>query len=263
MLVHCVTAANRGRYADQLDEMFRQRHQVFVEGRGWRELRRADQRDIDDYDTDETVYLLVLGDAGEVFASGRMNPTSGRHQLEDGSVLREKFAMRAPPRGHRVWEGSRLVGGFPERYGRDFARQSLYMVLVALQEFAVRRNIAEAISILEMPALSRFQSMGWETTPLGIPTQYETDHGQGEAVAAIWKTGPACLASARLKTGIRSPIVYEAPPVISVDEPQAISFQLLDSAADLRSPEAQSKALMAVHALLDQETQRTVREAMN
>lgn len=259
MLVHCVTAANRSRYADQLEEMFKQRHDVFVEGRGWRELRRADGRDIDDYDTEETVYLLLLGDAGEVYASGRMNPTWGRHQLEDDGVLRRKFAMRAPPRGHRVWEGSRLVGGFPDRYGRDFARQSLFMILVSLQEFAVRRNIVEAISILEMPALSRFQSMGWETTPLGIPVQYETDHGNGEALAAIWKTGPACLASARLKTGIRNSIIYEAPPAISSDEPQPIPFQLLDCVADLRSPEAQSKALSAMHALLDQESSDTPR----
>jgi len=263
VLVHCVTSANRSRYADQLEEMFKQRHDVFVEGRGWHELRRADGRDIDEYDTEETVYLLALGDAGEVYASGRMNPTSGRHQLEEDGVLRKKFAMRAPPRSHRVWEGSRLVGGFPERYGRDFARESLYMILVALQEFAVRRNIIEAISILEMPALSRFQSMGWETTPLGIPVQYETDHGLGEALAAIWKTGPACLASARLKTGIRNPVVYEAAPAIDAEEPQPISFQLLASAADLRSPEAQSRALHAVHALLDQESQGDLRQAMN
>lgn len=263
MLVHCVTSANRNRYADQLEQMFKQRHDVFVEGRGWRELRRGDGRDIDDYDTEETVYLLTLGDAGEVFAHGRMNPTSGRHQLEDGGVLRKKFAMRAPPKGHRVWEGSRLVGGFPERYGRDFARETLYMILVALQEFAVRRNIVEAVSILEMPALSRFQSMGWDTTPLGLPVQYDTDHGSGEALAAIWKTGPACLASARLKTGIRTSIVYEASPAIAEDEPQPISFELLNSAADLRSAEAQGKALRALHALHDQEENNDLRRAMN
>jgi acyl-homoserine lactone synthase len=263
MICHCVTAANRSRYAAQLDEMFRQRHEVFVDCLGWRELRRADKRDIDDYDHDDTVYLLVIGDAGEVLASGRMNPTWGRHQLEEGGPLRRRFATRVPPNGPRIWEGSRLVGGFPERYGREFARETLYMVLVALQEFAVRRGIVEAVSILEMPALARFQSMGWETVPLGIPTQYDTDRGRGEALAAIWKTGPRYLASARLKTGIRAPIVYEAPPALASDEPPPPPFQLFDSAAELRSEEARAKALAAIHDLLDLEMRRDLKTALN
>lgn len=263
MLCHCITAANRPRYAAQLDQMFRQRHDVFVDRMGWRELRRDDKRDVDDYDTDDTVYLVVIDDAGEVQAHGRMNPTWGRHQLEDGGALRSRFASDQPSHGPRVWEGSRLVGGFPDRYGRDHARQTLFMVLVALQEFSVRRGIVEAISILELPALSRFQQMGWRTTPLGIPTRYETDHGDGEAIAAIWRTGPECLASARLKTGIRRPILFEAPPLLEGEEPQAIDFQLIDSAAGLETSEARQKALSAIHELRRAETVEPLRRAMN
>lgn len=263
MLCHCITAANRARYSAQLDQMHRQRHEVFVDRLGWRELRRPDQRDVDEYDTEESVYLVVIDETGEVHAHGRMNPTWGRHQLEPGSTLRRRFSTETPLSGPRIWEGSRLVGGFPDRHGRDFARQTLFMVLVALQEFAVRRGIVEAISILELPALARFQAMGWRTTPLGIPTRYETDHGPGEAIAAIWHTGAQCLASARKATKISHPILYEAPPLLEDETAPDIDFQLLDVAAGLQTEEARTKALTAIHELRRAEIVEPLRSAMN
>lgn len=215
MLCHCVTPANRRRYERQLDAMFRVRHDVFVDDLGWRELRRSDSRDIDAYDSEDSVYLLVLSDDDEVVASGRLNPPWGRNQYEIGSPLRERFVSLTPPSGPLVWEGSRLLGGLPDKYGKAFARATLGVLLAGGQEFCVRRGVTSVVSIFEAAAMSRLLSIGWQLTPLGLPTRYETERGTGEAIAAAWTTSPRYLALTREAFGIAGPVLYEAEPCLA------------------------------------------------
>lgn len=43
-----------------LDEAMRLRHRVFVEEKGWNGLRRADGRDVDQFDTPATVHHIAI-----------------------------------------------------------------------------------------------------------------------------------------------------------------------------------------------------------
>ena len=251
MLCHCVTWANRHRYTEQIEQMHRQRHEVFVEQLGWKELRRPDERDIDEYDTDDSVYLLVLNDNGDVVASGRLNPSWARNQFEDASPLREKFAALPPPNGPKVWEGSRLLGGLPHRYGKDFARATLGILLAAGQEFGVRRGITGITSIFEAPALSRLQSIGWETDPLGLSTTYETDHGKGQGIAVVWKTDTRHLIRTRQAFGIAGPVLFEAAPVFEDADTEAPVYSLLNMAAELGARRMQDEGIAAMRAILN------------
>lgn len=255
MLCHCVTAANRDRYATQLDAMFRQRHEVFVEGLGWKELRRPDARDIDEFDTEDTVYLLVIDDAGDPVASTRLNPTFGRHQLEAGGAFRERFADRALPSGPGVWEASRLVGGFRERYGRDHARATLGILLAGSQEFCSRRGIRQGLSILELNAAMMLQSVGLETLPLGLPVSYETERGPASAMAIEWKAGVRYLVRLREVFGIVGPVLYEAPPVLGALDTEAPDYALLGAVSALRNENARRSILVQTAAMLEQERQ--------
>lgn len=253
MLCHCVTWANRDRYAEQLDQMHRQRHDVFVDQLGWRELRRDDGRDIDDFDTDDSVYLLVLTDNGDVVASGRLNPSWARNQFEDASILRSRFASLTPPTGPRIWEGSRLLGGLPHLYGKDFARATLGILLAAGQEFGMRRGIAGVTSIFEAPALARLQSIGWETEPLGLSTTYETDHGQGEGIAVVWKTDARHLMRTRQAFGVSGPVLFEAAPVFDEADTAAPVYSLVHMAAELSARRMHDEGIAAMRAILERD----------
>jgi len=253
MLCHCVTPANRGRYADQLETMFRRRHDVFVDGLGWRELRRADGRDVDEFDTADTIYLLVIDDDGETVASTRLNPTFGRYQLEHGGWFRGRFSDQTPPSGPDVWEASRLVGGHREKYGRDHARATLGVLLAGSQEFCVRRGVRQGLSILDMGAAMMLQSVGLETAPLGLPVDYETDRGAASAMAITWKAGVRHLVRLREVFGIVGPVLYEAPPVLGDEDIGAPNFALLETVSALRNPEAVQALYLQTSALLEQE----------
>jgi acyl-homoserine lactone synthase len=219
MLCHCVTPANRARYEPQLEAMHRQRHDVFVDRMGWHELRRRDGKDIDEFDSDDSVYLLVLNDDDVVVASGRLNPPWGRNQFEAGSPLRDRFVSAIPPTGPLVWEGSRLLGGLPELYGKAFAHSTLGVLLAGGQEFCVRRGIKQVVSIFEAGAMSRLLSIGWRIEPLGLPTRYETENGFGEAVAVIWETSVRHMAATREAFGISGPVLFEAEPLADREAP--------------------------------------------
>lgn len=253
MLCHCVTPANRARYSRQLEEMHRQRHAFFVEKKGWSELRRPDGLDVDPYDAEETVYFLVLGDMGEVFASCRINPTWSRHQLEPGGPLRERFASRDIPIGPKVWECSRLLGG-DSRRGREHATETFVRVMVAIGEFCRRRSISDTISILETSAIAMFQTAGYRCEPLGIPTRYATDRGPADALAVIIRrAGGASSAQLRSAFAFAGPALVEAPSVRDDAQASEPYFPLLESAMELKTRSGRKVALEMIHSLLNQE----------
>lgn len=252
MLSHCVTPANRPRYSEQLDQMFRQRHALFVERKGWRELRRADGRDIDAYDGEETVYILVLGDAGEVFASARLNPTWSRHQLEDGSDFRALYTQHPVPSGPKAWECSRLIGG-DGRLGREHVTESFSRLMVAVGEFCRRRSVTEIISILETAAVTQFQTQGYRCEPLGLPVRYETDKGPADAIATIIRPRPAGAARDGSPSMWMGPAMFEAASASGANAENQPGFALLESAAELTSAEGQRRALRAIHEVIEWE----------
>jgi len=107
------------------------------------------------------------------------------------------------------------LGGLPDQYGKAYARATLGILLAGGQEFCVRRGITDVVSIFETQAMSRLMSLGWQLKPLGLPTRYETSHGEGEAIAASWKTSHRYLALTRDAFGISGPVLFEAEPVLA------------------------------------------------
>jgi acyl-homoserine lactone synthase len=77
LAIHVVRSSNSHLYAEQLDQYFRARHDVYVKERGWTELDRPDGREIDQFDTPSAVYLMAI-DGERVVGGHRLVPTSER-----------------------------------------------------------------------------------------------------------------------------------------------------------------------------------------
>ena len=104
MEVHVVRREIRRLYARLLDDYFRIRHDIYVVERKWTELARPDGREIDQFDTDDTVYLLAL-DHGAIVAGMRMVPTAAPTLL---SEVFPQLAVNGPVRRSDVYELSRI-----------------------------------------------------------------------------------------------------------------------------------------------------------
>jgi len=82
MEVHVIRRDNRHLYRDVLENYFRIRHQIYVVERKWMDLDRPDKREIDQFDTDEAVYLIGL-EGRSIVAAMRLVPTTAPTLLSE------------------------------------------------------------------------------------------------------------------------------------------------------------------------------------
>ena len=156
--------------------MLRDRKIVLIDRLGW-DLQSPDGlHELDEYDDDDTLYLIVhQPETGRHLGSVRLLPSTGAHLLGD------KFAhlcMDGVPLGPDVCEITRLVTA--PGLGRAEALQVRRQLSIALFEHALDNAITRYTMVTHLPWLPSLLSIGWDAEPLGLP------HGEGvNAVAAL------------------------------------------------------------------------------
>lgn len=152
--------------AKLLRDLYGKRYELFVEGRGWRSLARPDHLDIDQYDDDDTTYVIKqIG--GVIVGGARLRPTVIRHMLKD--VFGDLCAGGSPPVGPTVYECSRtfVARRHPER------RAIFAEVLLAVAQYCVANGVDTLTGVLETWWLNSYLALGLSATPLGMPCDVE------------------------------------------------------------------------------------------
>ena len=156
--------------------MLRDRKTVLIDRLGW-DLQSPDGlHELDEYDGDDTLYLIVhQPGTGRHLGSVRLLPSLGPHLLGD------KFAhlcAEGVPIGPDVCEITRLV--IAPGLDRGESLQVRRQLSIALFEHALAHGIAAYTMVTHLPWLPSLLSVGWDAEPLGLP------HGEGaNAVAAL------------------------------------------------------------------------------
>lgn len=188
--VHVITHENRALYEESMQQFYRLRHEIFVEERGWSDLKRTDGREIDAYDNHHAIYLLAI-DAGRVVGGQRLYPTLLPHMI---SEVFPHMAQRGIPQGADIFEWTRYFVIKARRTGRTDCR-----LLAAMQEFCLEEGISEVTAVVEMWWLPRWQQTGFKVRPLGLPHVIE---GQ-PCIAAAIEISEQSLAHVRKIAGLR------------------------------------------------------------
>lgn len=149
------------RHADLIEESYRLRHKIFVEERGWRDLERADGREVDKYDNTHATYILAI-DGGRVVGGQRFYPTTRPHMISE--VFAHLVTVGHVPSSPSVMEWTRYFVVKERRMGRTDAH-----LLAAMQRFMLDEGMRAATAIAEMWWLPRLDHYGFQTTPLGLP----------------------------------------------------------------------------------------------
>ncbi|UCI22872.1 GNAT family N-acetyltransferase (plasmid) [Mesorhizobium sp. B2-1-8] len=157
-MIRLITGSADPRHQDLLEEHYRLRHEIFVGERGWSAIARPDRREIDAYDTPQTIYVLALDDGG-VVGGYRLLPTTAPHLLQD----RFSHLVDGPvPRGREIHEWSRFF--IREGYrGGSLFRQLIGSVPGACQLL----GITSLTSVIEPDWLSRFDAARFRYQLLG------------------------------------------------------------------------------------------------
>lgn len=194
--IQVVNEANRHLHGDILDQMFRLRHQIYVERRGWNALARPDKREIDEFDTEAANYLLWLDDARQVYGGVRLLPTEGPHLLAD--VFPHLVQFGSIPRGPDIFEMTRWFA-VPCRKARMSSRAISSEVGCAMIEYLLSLGVSSMTTVCDTFFLPWMIQAGWDPMPLGLPTRYP----EGTCVAAQIAINPAMLQSSRRTRGVR------------------------------------------------------------
>jgi len=162
--IHVVQKHNRHLYERYFDPYFQLRHDIYVKQRKWMALDRPDGREIDQFDTDHTVYLFCF-DEGQLIGAMRALPTLSPTLLSD---IFPYLSMRGPIRRHDVYELSRVLV-IPERRGEHAGPRVETLLLTAITEYGVSIGLTSFSIVLESWWLPRFERCGWKAHPLGLP----------------------------------------------------------------------------------------------
>lgn len=211
-MLYVIDRRNRHAYRDQLEEMFRIRHRIYVEQRGWKALARPDNRECDQFDTEDAIYLLELDRAGHVQGGVRLTPTAGP------SLMRNVFphlVERGPiPGGPRILEMTRYFLT-TEPQSRTERRRRSGEILCAMFDYGLAAGITQFSLVCDSFFLPTMLECGFKTTPLGVPQPY----AEGIAIAVLFECSQAVRVSTARTRGVDGPCLTFSPRPPPVDIP--------------------------------------------
>lgn len=162
--MHIETGAARAMENRLFRSMFEERKRVFVDLLRWDVPVVAGRYEIDQFDNDRAVYIVIADAEGEHLASARLLPTTGDHIL--GTIFSE-LCEQAPPQGGAILEITRFCLARRLR-----ARERLEVrnrLVSALVEYALRNRIQSYTGVAEWSWFQQILSFGWVCRPLGTP----------------------------------------------------------------------------------------------
>tara|TARA_R110001606_G_scaffold14834_2_gene61924 strand:- start:2578 stop:3228 length:651 start_codon:yes stop_codon:yes gene_type:complete len=177
-----ITPERRASHTDELDQMYRMRYRIVVGEWKW-DIPGIDVGyDKDQFDTGETVYVIVRNDGGDIVATSRLNPTTRPHMMSE--LFSDYCNLQPYPVGADVWECSRFV-------------TDRSMLADPVEDFQVRCRLGlgltaycldNGISRLSWLTHQKFFNLVqrvWKTEPLGLPRRVGDNWAWIPAVSTI------------------------------------------------------------------------------
>ena len=160
----------------ELEQVWRLRHEIFVEEKGWNALRKPDGREIDQFDDEHAVHMLAWKDR-ELVGYQRMLPTVRPHLLTD---VYPQLCEFDPPRSSAAWEWTRYAvrRDFRSR-GRMLSPVANYL-LSAIVEWGLEKNINSIVVEMNPLWMLRLVQLQFRVVPLGNCQKLD-----GEEVLAV------------------------------------------------------------------------------
>jgi len=178
------------------------RHEVFIERLGW-DLPVVNQRETDEFDRSDTIYVVRRDETGLICGCGRLLPTTKPYLLSE--VFPQLMGGQPIPRHHSVWELSRFsaapVGAV---MSLEAQKQNTHELLRAAVQVAEQQGASRLITVSPLGIERLLRRMGVHSHRVAAPCLVD-----GKPVFACWieidnQTRAALnlpLASSELTTG--------------------------------------------------------------
>ena len=161
ILQHGVSSPDQSR---ALKSMFEARKQVFVDLLKWDVPVIAGCFELDQFDDEHAIYVIVSEADGDHLGSARLLPTTRPHILGN---LYPGLCAGAVPAGADTFEITRFCLGL--RQGASRRRETRNRLVSALVSTAIELGIQRYTGVAEMSWLQQILAFGWDCRPLGPP----------------------------------------------------------------------------------------------
>ena len=157
-------AADRPFEVTALRSMFEARKRVFVDLLKWDVPVIDDRYEVDQFDDEHAVYLIVCDDGGEHLGSARLLPTIRPHILD---ALFPALCAGPAPRGPDIFEITRFCLG--RNQGAAQRRLTRNRLVAGIVDYALASGIVTYCGVGELGWLQQILAFGWRCRPLGLP----------------------------------------------------------------------------------------------
>ncbi len=181
-MAEIVTPENRSLYRDDIERMYEMRYRVAVEELGWNIPGIQPGYDKDQFDTDETVYVLDFGPDRNVRGCCRLIRSTLPHLLTE--VFAHYCDLQPAPRSRQIFECSRYFVDRTACKGKDERTEARQSIGLGITEYLLSVG-ATHMTWLTHQALYNHTISVYESEPLGLPREEAGDNAA--YIAAISK----------------------------------------------------------------------------
>lgn len=202
-----IDRGNIDEHRDLLDRAFRVRHDVFVDEKGWEELRRPDGFERDQFDDEHAVHHVLLRD-DEIVGYQRLLPTTRPHLL---TTLLSDLCHTKPPRGPRVAEWTRFCVAPGHREARPRANGVFLELAQGVVEWGMGANVDTVTVAIDWRLMVIAMQLRFFVRPLGFPKKL----GRDEIVALRMSFNRETLAAIHEARGSNDRVLRSSPELSS------------------------------------------------
>jgi acyl-homoserine lactone synthase len=172
-----------------MEQVYRLRHQVFVEELGWKDLASADGLEHDQFDRPDAIHHICVRD-GKVAGYQRMLPTVAPHLLSD---VFPELCEGPVPRGINTYELSRYCVAPGYREGRRGVSSVGSELMAGGVEWALACGVNKVTTEVETIWVLRWLQLKFLVRPLG----FETRIGNQRIIATLLEFNRSTLQAIR------------------------------------------------------------------
>ncbi|MGO9484483.1 MAG: acyl-homoserine-lactone synthase [Rhodomicrobium sp.] len=188
-MIYIVSGQDATQYPSLMEQVYRLRHQVFVEELNWSDLWSADGLERDQFDRPDAVHQICVRD-GKVAGYQRMLPTVEPHLLSD---VFPDLCQGPAPRGLDTFELSRYCVAPGYREGRRGVSSVGSELMAGGVEWGLACGVNKVITEVETIWVLRWLQLKFLVRPLG----FETKIGNQRIVATLLEFNRATLQAIR------------------------------------------------------------------
>ena len=176
-------------FPDLGDQMLLDRGAQFIDNLGW-DLTIDDKgRELDDYDTQNPLYLILADDAGDHVASTRLMPTTGPNMAADHFAhLTGGVAISSAT----IWETTRFF------VAQKAQRRAAPALMWAGCEIALRAGVEFYLGVIGTHMERVFTACGWKPEVIG-----RSGEGANAISACLWRVSTEISEQLARRAGIK------------------------------------------------------------